>query len=161
MEGSGTKLFVLCFFVIALVFSTFYFIAGSHTNGSKGKCSLSVTVLKAVALKQTDGWLGTPDLFVRVQGYCDGAKDSIRARQTTTLSVKVDDSAIFDERLMFGKEEWSYFDVTVIDKDEGEFGESDDDVLLGPTGVIVNDKQTETMTLKSNSAEVELKYICK
>ena len=109
----------------------------------KGK--LTVTPEKAVAYEQTDGWLGKPDLYVRVRGYT-ASKDRL-TMSTRVVEVGVKAVAVFMEPLKFeGRGPWVKFDVTVIDRDKGEYGEGKDDVVVGPIPI----------ELKSNKGDKKL-----
>ena len=106
---------------------------------------LTVTPEKAVVYEQTDGWLGKPDLFVRVRAYTASNNTVTMSSSVVEVGVKVD--AVFMEPLKFeGRGPWKKLDVTVIDRDKGEYGEGKDDVVVGPIPI----------ELKSNKGEEKL-----
>jgi hypothetical protein len=106
----------------------------------KGK--LIVMPLGAVTHEQTDGWLGEPDLFVKVRAYM--MSNESQAKKSEVIEVELDKEAIFSKTLKFkGKGPWTKMEVSVIDRDKDEYGEGKDDVLLGPEEIIFDKAKGE------------------
>ena len=121
--------------------------------GFKGR--LNIVPLEAVTHKQTDGWLGHPDLFVRVRAY--KTSNVSQSRMTEHVAVSVSSKATFSRILKFkGNGPWEKMEITIADKDMGEYGEGDDDILYGPEEVVFDKRRGSKLLGDANAAVVVL-----